>query len=818
MGVINITQRSERLGNIGSTSMAHGATNVDIGTVQHHRPGIYAPHMARPGMMMGDAVGAGVRALGAVAGAVAAVIQREEDRKVDDYANAMLDSMEKQGRDDSDIDDWNTPQRQHLQGQKRGFYLRTGEGTKTLVDEWDKAFGDTFRKIGDSIGANDRVRERTMDKLATYRRATVSRLADHQAAEYRRMEMDSAKGNLASQIALWKNGRTEVLPDIFAQQERVDSLSLATPEKRKANREALALKLTADFVGNSLDQCQSAEDFDKVEEAVKGGLKDTLPDMIAKNLPGGGRTVDGDMKDAILSDIRRARQSFEIQRDREEREQMSELVALSDNALAYGGLDDLEAAHTDMTERAKKTPKGSRMETVALQQAKRLGDAADGEARRLTWDAILEHAGDKTPWTPPKDSRMAKFYKPLKESFDRQLAAYNAEGVMAQAASVTEERKANMAAMRASMMAAAATEPGTFHAKLTDAAEKGHITLDQYRKLRDEFNNVWTKEGMAQKGAALVDILKREFYSGADYDLSERLSVDPKTGRFGYTKIPGGKKGEVYEGEAFELAYGERTIESVPNPYLMSDFTPITPQRWTERKPDTLTSDEQIKLLDWAMELAQNDGAMISTDPQTGEKLDKPRKLNAATEFQAACSQLKMTKRVQSAQEMVQQRATALGLLKAGFAQDADAVVGKATKRAAVEANARGQLKAEKRRPFMPKMPSQQYGTPSPQYGMRNDGKTYKGTGFLGELKLPNGKVATEYSIGVNIDGEEIDIPTLVPTLTQDEIDLMVNDIIPHDKPIPEGIVQKAVDYARWNIENGRSVFANDGAQDGTED
>ena len=321
MGVINITQRSERLGNLGGTSAAHGVTNTDIGQIRHTVARVFSPHYYNRNSHAGDAaLAAGLGRIGdSLVRIGAAVVQREEDRKVDDYANAMLDNMEKMGRDEREIDDWNTRERRHLQGQKRGFYLRTGEGTKTVVDEWDKAFADTFRKIGDSIDANERVRERTMEKLATYRRATVSRLADHQAAEYRRMEMDSAKGNLASQIALWKNGRTEVLPDIFAQQERVDALSLATPEKRKANREALALKLAADFVGNSLDQCQSAEDFDKVEEAVKGGLKDTLPDMIADNLPG-GRTVDGENRKALLDEVKRSKRTFLAERDAQERE------------------------------------------------------------------------------------------------------------------------------------------------------------------------------------------------------------------------------------------------------------------------------------------------------------------------------------------------------------------------------------------------------------------------------------------------------------------------------------------------------------------
>lgn len=321
MGVINITQRSERLGNLGGTSAAHGVTNTDIGQVRHTVARVFSPRYYGRNSHAGDAaLASGIGKIGDTLVRIgAAVVQREEDRKVDDYANAMLDNMEKMGRDEREIDDWNTRERRHLQGQKRGFYLRTGEGTKTVVDEWDKAFADTFRKIGDSIDANDRVRERTMKKLATYRRATVSRLADHQAIEYRRMELDSARGSLASQIALWKNGRTEVLPDVFAQQERVDNLSLATPEKRKANRESLALKLASDFVGNSLDQCQSPEDFDKVEEAVRGGLKDTLPDMVADNLPG-GRTVDGENRKALLDEVKRSKRTFLAERDARERE------------------------------------------------------------------------------------------------------------------------------------------------------------------------------------------------------------------------------------------------------------------------------------------------------------------------------------------------------------------------------------------------------------------------------------------------------------------------------------------------------------------
>jgi hypothetical protein len=97
----------------------------------------------------------------------------------------------------------------------------------------------------------------------------------------------------------------------------------------------------------------------------------------------------------------------------------------------------------------------------------------------------------------------------------------------------------------------------------------------------------------------------------------------------------------------------------------------------------------------------------------------------------------------------------------------------------------------------------------SSPYGKRNDG-TNKGTGYLGELKLPDGSVATEYttqSNAVTVNGERIDFPTLVPTLSKQEISLMQNDLIPNEKEIPEPIMRKAIDHANMRLQKGLSVF-----------
>jgi hypothetical protein len=101
-----------------------------------------------------------------------------------------------------------------------------------------------------------------------------------------------------------------------------------------------------------------------------------------------------------------------------------------------------------------------------------------------------------------------------------------------------------------------------------------------------------------------------------------------------------------------------------------------------------------------------------------------------------------------------------------------------------------------------------QLNPPSPNWGNRPDG-TAKGNGFLGALARPDGGVSTEISIGVNIGGKDLDIPTLVPTLTQAERDQLLS--LKDDQKMPESIVQKAVDHAKSRISQGLPVFAGPG-------
>lgn len=92
-------------------------------------------------------------------------------------------------------------------------------------------------------------------------------------------------------------------------------------------------------------------------------------------------------------------------------------------------------------------------------------------------------------------------------------------------------------------------------------------------------------------------------------------------------------------------------------------------------------------------------------------------------------------------------------------------------------------------------------------YGLREDG-TPKGKGYFGELRRPDGDFSTELSLGVNMGGKEALIPSLVPGLTQSEIDHLLKD-----GQMTNAIADKAVAHARQRQAAGLSVWAQPGEQ-----
>ena len=97
-------------------------------------------------------------------------------------------------------------------------------------------------------------------------------------------------------------------------------------------------------------------------------------------------------------------------------------------------------------------------------------------------------------------------------------------------------------------------------------------------------------------------------------------------------------------------------------------------------------------------------------------------------------------------------------------------------------------------------------------FGTRSDGSS-KSTGYLGPvINNITGETMTEVSITLDIDGKKVTMPSMVPTLTQKEINILAHMPIENNfKNIPQSIIDKAVDHYFKRLDEGKSAFYQDG-------
>jgi hypothetical protein len=97
----------------------------------------------------------------------------------------------------------------------------------------------------------------------------------------------------------------------------------------------------------------------------------------------------------------------------------------------------------------------------------------------------------------------------------------------------------------------------------------------------------------------------------------------------------------------------------------------------------------------------------------------------------------------------------------------------------------------------------------------RRDGSKKSARGYLGPIKNKvTGGTMTEFSVGIEIDGKEVEVPAMVPTLSSSEIEYM-QEMEPGkgwdmSNPVEQSIVKKAKDHAQKRLSEGKSVYYQD--------
>lgn len=106
------------------------------------------------------------------------------------------------------------------------------------------------------------------------------------------------------------------------------------------------------------------------------------------------------------------------------------------------------------------------------------------------------------------------------------------------------------------------------------------------------------------------------------------------------------------------------------------------------------------------------------------------------------------------------------------------------------------------------------------QFDLRDDGSV-KGLGFLGPFQMPDGGTAGEYSIAESehlrdAKGQYISYPSLVPTLTRDEVLAVLKNAASKENPkppLPDSVYDKAEAFALYRKAQGLPLFARPGEQ-----
>ena len=91
-------------------------------------------------------------------------------------------------------------------------------------------------------------------------------------------------------------------------------------------------------------------------------------------------------------------------------------------------------------------------------------------------------------------------------------------------------------------------------------------------------------------------------------------------------------------------------------------------------------------------------------------------------------------------------------------------------------------------------------------YGKRYKSNDYKGLGYFGPLQTPSGDTLSELSLDSVINGKQVQYPSVVPTLSADELKSILNK-----QQITDSIAAKALAHAKQRIAQGRSPFADEG-------
>lgn len=579
-------------------------------------------------------------------------------RGISDFGNAMLkiSAVLAEERNEMQLNefeaDFNARVTQAELDKDKGFLTRhlanTGDLEK-LATEGPREVKDIFDEVAEAHGMTGVKRSWAENRVRGRVSSVGKRIADRVATTHQALKVQAATRNTAAWQDAWRINRddaesTHNLIDAFRAQQYAagagdDAAELAVGQFVNA----LAVEYAADKYGKlaTAEQVDAAEkQLEENPAAILSG-NNTLAKAFADGKsspfdPASAKRLKGVLS-ARRHEIEAAAREKEAAVQKVEEEAIGRIKLSSANAQAKGDREKIEKAIRTIEIETSNEPEGSRIETAALVELKRLNSAADS----LAWSEMVQEALDD----PKKD-----FLKDGKPIYDERIDPRKYRLCAQFQSAVDRQRDAVYKASRPREIAACEVNAFQFAAAgdyagycdyLKKEVEEGRLSLEDYATRLRTFKDGWFKGVTSPTGDVTYPAqneAKKLFAVTKDVfgvDLAEMVARD-KGGRV------------VFDADG-RVAYNPKLVEDEEEPLVKYDRRSET---WRGLARGGWTVKEEISAKDWleivnmALRFANLNGTTVKTNalPEELKFLSDGKdehKFSAEADFRAYCERLK---------------------------------------------------------------------------------------------------------------------------------------------------------------------------------
>lgn len=579
-----------------------------------------------------------------------------------------------------------------------------------LAKDAPKTYQDLFNEMTKSHELTGVRKTWAMNRVNRIIESANLRLADRVSSACRQLNISKAAENVEARHVIWNDGMddphaTEELLDavrksLYAQGFDDNTVELKFGEKVENLAEEYATRRFSELPSEAAVD-EELKKFDENPSGILAGNK-TLADQFSTQRP-----FSQDATDRLKGRLEHRRREIQM-RDRRIVDQAANVgiiavAEIRDKNGNYppGRLATVESS-IDALEKIKSTlPGDCEAAARAATHISELNSKADMIAQQEIIDEYLlelktnpkakiyspETKNEKGEISPAQNAYIGSGRKERLAPMVQQMVDQQRQG-----GSDAQARKANFANWKLKMLGGA-KNPGEYHNEIFKAAEKGELTLDEYVKLKNEFDSSWaqgfssgTKSPKQITAEAMLGVLKEFFPSD---DLESSFIWNDKTSALEL------KKDAEYPGlEFMTRADPSSGFEAAmwglsANPFSSARYRgyPVEPRK--------MAPSEVEKIINVATALSFYDGQQIDFDPITGgdedfftgKKIntgkDAPR-FNATNYFKRYLGRLKDESKAKEAAEYVMQLVEAERNISGSFTDLED------KRRTAIEKGAKG--------------------------------------------------------------------------------------------------------------------------------